>query len=798
MKTPQTRMACAAATAFAFTLSACAAIPHALPAKYTLEELSDGTTSFVRATNPGDAPAITYSPEGTTGLVEAEQEGSTYAFKDLNGDGELQDYEDWRNTCSVRASSLAAKLTKEQLSGLMLFSAHQRSAEDGLTDEQKEFLSKDRIRNVLASTSNNVEANVTWTNAMQAYAETLGTANEPYLPINFSSDPRSSSGSSSYTANDGVYFPEAGTGKTLSLWPSNLGLAATFDPERIGEMAEMVSSEYRALGIQMALGPQIDLVTDPRNLRNNGMFGEDKDMASAMAAAFVRGFQNTFGAEGEAAGYGEDSVVTTIKHFPGDGAGEGGREGHNPWGKYVVYPGGREGDALEVFEAAKDSGAVMMSYSVGVAADGTAAFGDLVGSAYDKGKVDILREDNDYEGVIMTDWGVTTGSAAFGQKDFGVEDLSVEGQHYAIVKAGVDMYGGNNALDPVLAAYDLWQADYEASVNGIDARTRWEQSGSRILTMMCNTGTFDNPYTDLEHSREVAGDQLKIDAGIDAQLSSVVMLKNVDGAVQCSAKKEDYSDKTVYIPNTYSNAFNFAIMDEYFTEGPTLDTGLAGKYFGTVVTDTPILNEAGDDVERYETPDLSEVDMVLVSLGTPNNGGMPGHGFNPATNEYRPVSLQYRPYTADGDEVRKVSIAGDILADGSKENRSYFGKTSSIENEADLDAFERAVAAVKASGRDIPIITIIQTAETGAVIPAEFEAESDAIFIGYEVAQEAYFQLALGLVEPSGRLPLGLPKDMDSVEASFEDVPKDVASYVDSQGNTYAYGFGMNCSGVIE
>lgn len=764
---------------------------------YTTREATDGTTTFVVVYNPGDGPTLTYSTASGMSLLDVDVDGATYAFKDMNGNGELDTWEDWREDSRTRADDLAAQLTTEQISGLMLVSAHQRSAEDGMTEDQETFLSQDHIRNVLASTSNDVTANVTWTNQLQEYVETSVADGEAYIPVNFSSDPRSSSGSSSYTANDGTYFPEAGTGETISLWPSNLGLAATFDPDLVEDMGQMVSDEYRALGFHTSLGPQVDLATDPRNLRNNGTFGEDVEMAAAMANAFVTGFQTD--TEGSAQAYGSDSVQVTLKHFPGDGAGEGGREGHNPWGKYVVYPGGAQMEPVKVFEAALDSSAVMMSYSVGVAADGSPAFGgdELVGSAYDAGKVDILREDLGYDGVIMTDWGVTTGSAAAGQKTYGVEDLSVEEQHYAILAAGLDMFGGNNELAPVLAAYDLWQTAYEAGEQEVDAATRWAQSGARILDIIVSSGAYESPYTDLDHSLEVAGDQTKVDAGIEAQLGSVVMLKNSNGTVQCSAEETDYADQTVYIPNSFSNAFNMLTMASEFTEGPTLDTELAGTYFGDVVTDTPVLNADGSAVERYETPDLTDVDVVMVGMSTPNNGGMPGHGYDTVTEQYRPVSLQYRPYTADGEHVRQVSIAGDALPDGTQENRSYYGQTSSVQNEADLDAYERAVAAVAATGRDIPIIVVMQSEEIGSVIPAEFEAGADVIVMGYEVAQQAYFEIALGLHDASGRLPLGLPASMDAVEASYEDVSKDVESYVDSAGNTYEYGFGLSCSGVI-
>ncbi|MDR1189121.1 MAG: glycoside hydrolase family 3 C-terminal domain-containing protein, partial [Bifidobacteriaceae bacterium] len=164
-------------------------------------------------------------------------------------------------------------------------------------------------------------------------------------------------------------------------------------------------------------------------------------------------------------------------------------------------------------------------------------------------------------------------------------------------------------------------------------------------------------------------------------------------------------------------------------------------------------------------------------------------------SSFYPISLQYHPYTADGPNVRQTSIAGDTLPDGSKENRSYYGAVSQVSNEGDLLAFERAAAAVEASGRDIPIIVVMKIS-SAMVIPAEFEPQADAIVIGFSATDSVLLDVALGLTESTGRLPIGMPKDMDAVEGSLEDVQKDVASYVDSAGNAYEYGFGLTCDGT--
>jgi len=315
--------------------------------------------------------------------------------------------------------------------------------------------------------------------------------------------------------------------------------------------------------------------------------------------------------------------------------------------------------------------------------------------------------------------------------------------------------------------------------------------------MIINNGAYENPYVDLENSKTIVGSEDKIEAGYNAQLDSVVLLKNENNAIQCGAAKDSYADKTVYIPQSYDLGFDNPMLGTEYSQGPTFSLELAEKYFGKVVTDEVELDGDGK-VVKYTAPDLSDVDLVLAGIKPPQQGGL-FSGYDAKTQTYIPISLQYRPYTADSDKVRKTSIAGNTLEDGSTENRSYFGKTSQISNEADLDAIVRASDAIKASGKDIPLITVIRTGEVmmdaSTVIPAEFEKLSDAILIGYGVAQPAYLDTALGIHDTAGRLPLGLPASMEAIEGSFEDVPKDVESYTDSAGNTYEYGFGLSCSG---
>lgn len=768
----------ALAGVLALTLAACASGSEEDSAdanNYTTRDVNDGDTEFTIVENPKDGKTLSFAKDSGFDIIEEEEDGVTYAFKDMNGNGELDAWEDWRLSAEERAADLAPQLDVDQISGLMLFSGHESAPGDGLTDAQEEYLEESYLRNVLYAGGNEVEPVVTWTNSMQAYVETLSNDDTPYIPVNFSSDPRSDAKDSYSGASGGV-----------SQWPALLGMAATFDADRVGEFGKIAAAEYRAMGLANALSPQIDLATEPRWPRITGTLGEDADMSAEMAKAYVDGFQKTFDEEGNDLGWGPDSITTVIKHFPGDGAGEGGREAHTESGKYAVMPGGNIEGQMAPFEAALDSGGLMTSYSIILDGDGEPMYGNDMGTAYDEERIDLLREDNDYDGVIVTDWGVTEDMA------WGAEDLSVDERHFEILKAGVDQFGGNNEIEPLREAYEMWDEAFENDEVDVDAEERWNETGNRVLTNIFNVGLYEDPYQELEVSEDLIGNADFVDTGFQAQLDSVVVTKNDNGTIQCEAEPASFEDMKVYIPSSYDTGHPSAWDDGDYEEGPTVNIEAAEEYFGEVVTDDVELDD-DEEVESYTAPDLSDVDLVLVGMDNPDNGGnFTNTGRVDDTDEWYPLSLQYRPYTADGDNVRKESIGGDTLDDGSKENRSYYGNTSQISNESNLDAFERAVDAVEDSGEDIPVLSLVSIS-SGAVIPAEFEADSDAMLVGFGVSDSAMIEVALGIADSNGRLPITLPKDMDTVEANQEDVAGDLDPYVDSDGNSYEFGFGLSC-----
>lgn len=419
-------------------------------------------------TNTG-GQTLGYSPESGVSLLTVDG----FGFKDLNRNGSLDRYEDWRLSAEERAIDLASKMSVEQIAGLMLYSSHQRIPGGGfgrggtyggkpfeesgaspseLTDQQIEFLKEDHLRHVLITSVESAEVAAEWNNHAQALVEGLDFG----IPINTSSDPRhQADADEEYTL---------GAGGDISRWPGAIGLAASFDPGLVRQFGEIASREYRALGVTTALSPQVDLATDPRWYRFSGTFGPSPELSTDMARAYVDGFQTSPPQKTISDGWGYESVNAMVKHWPGGGTGEGGRDAHYGFGKFAVFPG----DNLQTHLIPFIEGAFNLEGGTGMASAVmpyyTISFnlnpdGENVGNAYSKYFItDLLREKYGFDGVVCTDWGVTrpdAGMAVFGSTPWGVEDLTEAEKHFRIIAAGCDQFGGNNEAGPVMEAYHM-------------------------------------------------------------------------------------------------------------------------------------------------------------------------------------------------------------------------------------------------------------------------------------------------------------------------------------------------------
>ena len=427
------------------------------------------------------------------------------SFRDLNGNGELDPYEDPRVPVEARVDDLLARMTLEEKAA-QLFHQGLLVPDDGTVGEEPNGFSPVATRALVAELGL-THFNIYWTpgpvtlaewhNRMQEAAE----ATRLGIPITISSDPRHGLGDNPATSMAGAGF---------SKWPDPIGLAATRDAGVVREFADVVRQEYLAVGIRLALHPTADLATEPRWCRAAGTFGEDADVVASMVTAYVRGMQlETLGPE---------SVACMTKHFPGGGPQLDGEDAHFPYGREQVYPGGNFNYHLIPFAAAIEAGTaqVMPYYGMPVGTEH-----EEVGFGFNHGVITgLLRERYGFDGVVCSDWGLLTDAVLDGvvwpARAWGVEHLSTEERALKALTAGVDQFGGEACPEVVVGLVRSGRID-EAR---IDASVR------RLLRDKFRLGLFDDPYVDAGAAAEVVGRAELKALGHTAQTRSFVLLKN--------------------------------------------------------------------------------------------------------------------------------------------------------------------------------------------------------------------------------------------------------------------------------
>jgi beta-glucosidase len=429
-------------------------------------------------------------------------------FKDLNKNGTLDVYEDWRRPLDARVDDLVAQMTLEEKAGLMV-GPSLAMGPGGTPSEQptygvnpfaggppalvspatRDALYHRHIVQFINRQNTDPRTMATWLNAVQELAEArrLGT------PVLFVTNPRNHYGA-------GATFGIAEAADAFSQWPGTLGLAATRDVALVEDFARTAAQEYVAVGIRGAYHPTADVATEPRWGRFRETLGEDAQLAAQMIGALVRGFQGP--------ALGPRSVAVTTKHFPGAGPAREGQDAHFVWGKHQVYPGQKLDDHLLPWKAAIEAGTAMIMPYYAVAADLSP---EQVGMAYDRGIITgLLRQTLGYGGVVNSDTGIITGMP------WGVERLTVKERYKKAIEAGVDRLGGEPGPEPIV----------ELVKEGGLAEARIDESARRILRVHFALGLFENPYVSPdEASRTVKKAEFQQKADL-AQRKSIVLLKN--------------------------------------------------------------------------------------------------------------------------------------------------------------------------------------------------------------------------------------------------------------------------------
>ena len=338
-----------------------------------------------------------------------------------------------------------------------------------------------------------------WQNRLQKLAASTRLG----IPVTLSTDPRHH-----FTENVGT----AAAAGAFSQWPETLGLAAIGSAELVQRFGDIARQEYLAVGLRLALHPQVDLATEPRWSRINGGLGEDADLTSKLVQAYIRGFQ------GEQLG--PESVSTMTKHFPGGGPQLDGEDPHFSYGREQVYPGANFDYHLKPFRAAIDAGGsqIMPYYGMPI---GTQY--EEVAFGFNKGIItDLLRGELGFDGIVCTDWGLVTDTTILGQpmpaRAWGVEHLDELSRVEMILNAGCDQLGGEARPELVVQLVE----------QGRISQDRIDVSVRRLLREKFILGLVDDPYVEPEQAAATVGKAEFVAAGAEAQRRAYTLLTNND------------------------------------------------------------------------------------------------------------------------------------------------------------------------------------------------------------------------------------------------------------------------------
>ncbi|HAF70365.1 TPA: beta-glucosidase [Candidatus Acetothermia bacterium] len=519
-------------------------------------------------------------------------------FKDLNKNGVLDPYEDWRLPVDVRVEDLLSQMTLEEKVGQMFHPILSMPADGRVTDTPYLAPFFGRLREMPAPATYVVERHIgfllnngiaqpaafaSWSNGVQEIAEGTRLG----IPVVFSSDPRHGAVLIGHVA--GVQY--------FSGWPKRegfLGMGATRDVELTQKYGEVVAAEYRAVGLHMLLGPIVDLMTEPRWGRNGETWGEDAELTATLASAFIRG------AQGEELG--PTSIATMPKHWPGSGPHDDGS------GRWFAYPGDNFEYHLKPFIAAFEAGAPStMCYYSGI------PFADNCAVCYSEYLNNLLRNELGFSDIInCTDWGVIS---RVGPLREDLAELEVKDRYLLAINAGVDQFGGES--DPSLVI--------ELVNEGKVSEERIDQSVRRLLKLKFQLGLFEDPYVDPYQAQEIVGSAEFKALGYQAQLESVVLLKN-DGVLPLPEAVLDISAGQISArrPRIYSPYVVYQEQTFFGTQERTMgiDPKIAGQY-ATVVDDPEDADFAVIEIdvggieippERLETVELAKAAGLPIVL----------------------------------------------------------------------------------------------------------------------------------------------------------------------------------------
>lgn len=693
-------------------------------------------------------------------------------FKDLNGSGQLEPYEDWRLSVDERANDLVGRMTLEEKTGLMMIQTLNAGFGGAVEEPAFDYINNQKmsrfiLRNLV--TPNPVPATggfsgqpvtplemATWTNKIQELCEGTRLG----IPALFKSNARNH------------IDPDARAGineaaGAFTAFPKEAGLAAaalgTGDMSPIKNFTQVMGAEWKAIGLRGMYGYMADLSTEPRWYRVHETFTEDADLNANIMRTLVENLQGPTVKDGTSVTR-DTAVALTMKHFPGGGPQELGLDPHYSHGKEQVYPGNNFAYHLKPFKAAIDAGvsSIMPYYGAPVNLTYEGVKYDQVGFAFSRQIVtDLLRGQLGFQGYVNSDTGIINDRA------WGLETRTVPERVAAAINGGTE----------TLSGFSVNQTIIDLVNNGLVSEARVNEAARRLLKEQFQLGLFEDPYVDETKATGIIGSDANRATALDIQRKSVVLLQNQDlaGGVKALPLR---AGANVYIMGDFTKAN-------------------VEKYGYTVTDGNALANGVRPVASGHDYALISVTALVKRSVAGTYKSNDPATGLN--SEHLKPVKAE-QPYNRTyGAEDR--CVVTDAYADTDKaclDDGLRFGGV--FPWEANNLSFTTMAASqsweIKPSLADIQAVmnevgpqnTILHIYFRHPFVLDEASGlrNAGAIVAGFGVSDTALLDVLSGRVKPQGKMPFALANNLQAVIDNQADVPG-----YPQKDTLYPFGFGL-------
>ncbi|HEU4721640.1 MAG TPA: glycoside hydrolase family 3 N-terminal domain-containing protein [Gemmatimonadaceae bacterium] len=523
----------------------------------------------------------------------------------------------------------------------------------------------------------------------------------------------------------GLQGPEA------TSFPQAIALASAWNPALTERIFATVAAEVRARGAQQVLAPVVDVAREPRWGRIEETYGEDPYLTARLGVAAVRGFQGTARLQGSSPSVPADRVIATLKHMTGHGEPESGTNtgpatlGENTLRNYFFPP----------FEAAvkeAHAGSLMPSYNE---IDGVPSHANAWMLR------DVLRGEWGFDGTIVSDWGAIFELSRFHH----VAADSAEAARLALAATvDVDL--------PDLATYQKLVGEVQAGrvpQRAIDAAVR------RLLRAKFALGLFENPFVDAARADSISGAAAHRALALDAARQSIVLLKNDANA----------------LPLRADAVRRIAVI------GPHAAEVLVGGYAGTPRFSVSIVEglrarASGATVDYAEGVRLTE-DSTFTRDAQPHVGGVRSIERWRSDRVILADSAQNaRRIEAAVTLARASDVAIVVVGDNEMTSReawatNHLGDRTSL---ALVGQQEELVRAVQATGKPVVLVLINGRPLTIPRLASSVPAIVEGWYLGQETGT-ALAEVLFGDVNPSGKLPVTIPRDVGQLPLFYNHKP---------------------------